>query len=279
MQYAIDIPNFGSWMDASTLADLAREAEDSGWDGFFIWDHIDRPEHEPNHDVTVLLTTIALATQRIRFGAMVTPLPRRRPHKVARELVTLDHLSGGRVVLGVGTGGNVAEFDRLGEAGDAVQRGQMLDEALEVLAALWSAEPVTYHGQHYTLVEATFRPAPVQRPRIPIWVAGRWPNNPPFRRAARWDGVAPISIEGGHRRVLSPDELRDCLAYTLQHRQSNAPFDVIMGGMTDASGAAEIINPYQAAGATWWREMLFPTRFSGDVLAGMRARIAQGPPA
>src|SRR5579872_1789513 len=143
MRFAINIPPFGEFADAAVLADLAAAAEASGWDGFFIWDHLHGQRHVPVADPTVGLTAIAMATTRIRFGAMVTPLPRRSPWKVAREAATLDRLSGGRLILGVGSGSDrwYGEHTTIGFAADDQTRGEMLDESLEILAGLWTGEP------------------------------------------------------------------------------------------------------------------------------------------
>src|SRR5262249_15676842 len=154
-----------------------------GWDGFFLYDQIASEGPKRLIDPLVALTAIALNTERIRFGPLVTPLARRRPWKVAREAATLAHLSHGRVVLGVGLGADRHEFDDLGETEDPKTRAAMLDESLDVLTGLWSGAPFSYSGQHYRLREALFLPPPVQTPRIPIWVGGIWPTRAPFRRA------------------------------------------------------------------------------------------------
>ncbi|MFN2108650.1 MAG: LLM class flavin-dependent oxidoreductase, partial [Anaerolineae bacterium] len=148
MQYGIYLPNFGPYGDARVLAGLARDAENAGWDGFFLWDHM-AGHALPFVDPWVALTAVALNTQRLRIGTTVTPLPRRRPWKIARETVSLDHLSGGRLTLGVGIGLGQAEWNDLGEESDLKKRGKMLDEALDVLVGLWSGEPFSYAGQYY----------------------------------------------------------------------------------------------------------------------------------
>src|SRR5689334_13471095 len=179
---------------------MARDAEAAGWDGFFLWDHVILWP-TPTCDPWVALAAVALATERVRIGPLVTPLPRRRITKLARETVTLDHLSNGRLVLGVGIGLGPWEWEYLGEETDLRTRGAMLDEGLELLTKLWSGEPVMHEGRFYTCrgdkgpndptpIPTPFLPRPVQ-PRIPVWVAGTWPKKPPFRRAARWDGVVP----------------------------------------------------------------------------------------
>lgn len=277
MQYGLYIPNFGEETSARALAELASEAESAGWDGFFIWDHLlySTNLRLPMVDPWVALAAVAMNTRQIRFGTTVTPLARRRPWKLARETVTLDHLSGGRLVLAVGLGEPAgAEFEQFGEAGDARLRAAKLDEGLEVLAGLWSGKPFSYQGVHYQVQKTVFRPPALQIPRIPVWVGGFWPNKPPFRRAARWDGIFPLK----HGGKLTPDDLCDILTYIRQHRSGPAPFDLVITGATpgdDPAKGAKTIAPYQRAGLTWWLESLYNRRNS---LAAMRARIRQGPP-
>jgi len=285
MKYALNTINFGDDCgDARTLAALAREADEAGWDGFFIWDHIALPWREAMADATVALTAIAMSTGRIRFGAMVTPLPRRRPWKFAREMASLDRLSGGRLVVGVGIGNSAQEFDDLGEAADLRVRGAMLDEALAVITGLWHGEPFSYQGEHYTVQEACFTPTPIQQPRIPIWVAGLWPGGAPFRRAAQWDGVMPVRRDFDPNKTLSPDDVKTIVDYIRVHRTSGGPFDVSHFGRTpgdDPARAADIIGAYAEAGVTWWHEDATPLRFAQSALPALdaiRERIRQGPP-
>ena len=275
MRYALDLPPFGALADARTLADLAREAEDAGWDGFFLWDHIQTEPSMPVADPWVALTAMAMRTERIRLGALVTPLPRRRPWKLARETATLDQLSHGRLIVGVGSGSDrfFHEYSTFGEPVDEKTHAAMLDEGLDVLTGLWSGEPFSHEGQHYTVRDAQFLPTPVQAPRIPIWVAGLWPNKAPLRRAARWDGVYPI-VDG---RFVQPDEVREILAYVRQYRTTDAPFDVVVTGYMgnkQAAEAASLLRSYAEAGVTWWQEGFWWT----DTPDVVRERIRQGPP-
>jgi alkanesulfonate monooxygenase SsuD/methylene tetrahydromethanopterin reductase-like flavin-dependent oxidoreductase (luciferase family) len=285
MRYAVSLPNFGQDLSARRVADLARAAEEAGWDGFFLWDHLlaFTPGPAPLVDPWIALTAAALATSQIRLGPMVTPLPRRRPVTLARQTVTFDHLSGGRLILGVGIGAEPFEWDYLGEEPDPKIRGAMLDEALAVLTGLWTGQPFAYEGRHYRIGgappnadwRALFAPPPVQQPRIPVWVAGVWPRKPPFRRAARWDGVFPIRAN----EWMTPDDVREMLAYMTPFRTGDAPFDVVVAGETpgdDPAAGVATVAAFAAAGATWWIEDLsfwrFPTSEESE------ARIRQGPP-
>lgn len=287
MKYGINILNFGDFADARLLADLAHDAERAGWDGFFIWDHITMDWVMPFVDPWIALTAIALNTEHIRLGAMVTPLPRRRPWKLARETVSLDRLSGGRLIVGVGIGNVKSEFDYLGEEADLKLRAAMLNEGLDVLTGLWSGRKFSYSGEHYTVREAQFLPTPLQTPRIPIWVAGMWPNKAPFRRAARWDGVFPALRDGEPNEMLTPGQIRDLVTYIKACRKHNDPFDVVMCGITpgdDPDRATRIVEPYIEAGATWWQEAINTLRPDLDYdlfptpVDALHNRIIQGPP-
>lgn len=283
MKFGIYLPNFGPFGDARVLASLARDAEDSGWDGFFIWDHIAGMGLHMV-DTWVALASIALNTQRIRIGTTVTPLPRRRPWKVARETVSIDHLSGGRLILGVGIGGGSWEWDDLGEQTDIKERGMMLDEALYILAGLWTGEPFQYEGRYFHIKETQFLPKPVQSPRIPVWVGGFWPHKAPFRRAAVWDGIFPLFETDSEEEELT--QLKEAVSYVSEHRTSPTPIDLICTGFTFAdktSLAAEMIGRRAALGMTWWLESITPSRFSLKFrdewpVDRMRERILQGPP-
>jgi alkanesulfonate monooxygenase SsuD/methylene tetrahydromethanopterin reductase-like flavin-dependent oxidoreductase (luciferase family) len=277
MKYAFDIPQFGAYANPRLLTQLAHEAEDAGWDAFFLWDHIQVGWPDAVADPWIALAAMAMATSRILLGPIVTPLYRRHPWKLARETVTLDHLTGGRVVLGVGLGDDVfGEIRTFDGPMDPRTRAAMLDEGLEVLLGLWSAEKFSFEGKHYTIRDAQFLPAPVQKPRIPIWVAGTWPRKRPFRRAARFDGVLPIS--GDIETSLLPSQVRDLIAFIKSVRTSNAPFEVIQSGETIGENAAQdcaIIAPFEEAGATWWLESRLPWRTS---IEKVRERIRMGPP-
>ena len=282
MKYGVYLPNFGP--DVDELVSLACDAEASGWDGFFLWDHVTGFD-QPMADPWVTLGAIAVRTQKMRIGTTVTPLPRRRPWKLARETVSVDRLSGGRLILGVGIGGGQAEWDRLGEETDLRARGAMLDEALEVVTELWTEEPVTHHGDVYDVVDARFRPGPIQGPRIPIWVGGFWPNKPPFRRAARWDGVFPL-FRNADSLEEEVKQMQEMVMFIQDHREDERPFDVVALGATLPSEPAlsqERIQRYAEVGATWWFESIAPFRFDQGLdgpwpTARLRERIQAGPP-
>ena len=271
MRYCVNVPNFGDYHDPDTVAGLAVDAEDAGWDGFFTWDHLQG--YGPVGDPLVALAAVATRTSRIRLGTMITPLPRRRPWKVAKETVSLDRLSEGRLIVGVGLGNPPQEFSAFGEDPDPRVRGEKLDEGLDILTGLWTGEPFSYNGKHYRLEEVTFTPKPFQ-PRIPVWVAGFWPHRRPFRRAARYDGVYPTR---DWPDSLTVSDLKHILDYIEGHRRSTEPFDVVVGGQTPSKpeDGEEIVERWEAAGATWWSEDINGWRGSLDE---MRERIRSGPP-
>jgi alkanesulfonate monooxygenase SsuD/methylene tetrahydromethanopterin reductase-like flavin-dependent oxidoreductase (luciferase family) len=228
-RHAIYVAPFGELAEPRVVAELAARTEERGWDGFFVWDHVAyrKPVRELA-DPWVTLAVVAMATTRLTIGPLVTPLPRRRPHQLARETVTLDRLSEGRLVLGVGTGSaTTGEFDpaRFGEEGDGKARARLLDDGLERLVRYWDGE---------------FEPRPIQLPRIPVWVASVWPNRRPVRRAARWDGLFPIELPG-------PDALAELVSEVEELREPGAAgFDYVVTNPPGTDPA-----PWIEAGATW----------------------------
>jgi alkanesulfonate monooxygenase SsuD/methylene tetrahydromethanopterin reductase-like flavin-dependent oxidoreductase (luciferase family) len=278
VKFGVNVPNFGEYADPRSFAALAVEAENAGWDGVFVWDHMLLWSGNPVGDPWILLAAAAAATDRVLLGPMVTPIPRRRPWKLAREAVSLDHLSNGRVVLGVGIGFPPdTEFGAFGEPTDARLRAEYLDEGLEVLMGLWSGRPFRFAGRHYRIEEMTFLPAPIQEPRIPIWVAGMWPNRRPFRRAARFDGVFPIKA-GDDMPLLEPRELRDIVDYVRRHREGDDHFEVVT--YADVSGekgrAAELVAEWAESGANWIH--VGPADFGREPAGAFRKRVRSGPP-
>jgi alkanesulfonate monooxygenase SsuD/methylene tetrahydromethanopterin reductase-like flavin-dependent oxidoreductase (luciferase family) len=285
VRFGVSLPNFGRGLDAAGVADLARAAEGAGWHGFFLWDHLFAFDEGPVETVDpwIALTAAACATTTIRLGTLVTPLPRRRPVVVARQTVTLDRLSGGRLVLGVGSGGFPFEWEYCGEEPDPRVRGEMLDEHLVLLDRLWTGEQVQHDGRFYRVAGpdwgAICHPPPAQRPRIPVWVGGTWPTaRRPFERAARWDGVVPMRVDG----QWTVDDTAG-VAERMRSLRGNAPFDlaVPVESRGDDPARHELRAAHEIAGATWWVEPVHPWR--ADLPAGVpwtqaaRARIDAGP--
>ena len=273
------LPNVREYADPRVLVELAREAEAADWDGVFVWDHIAREEDPsvPATDPWIALAAMAVRTQRVRLGIMVTPLARRRPWKVAREAVALDTLCGGRFTLGVGLGGGAqAEFAAFGEPADPRVRAELLDEGLAILDGLWSGEPFSFEGAHHRVTGAHFTPRAVQEPRVPVWVAGRWPNRRPFRRAARWDGVFPVFEGVASGQMATPEQVAEVVSYTRSQRSDDgAAFDVALECVSAGEEDAALAATYADAGLTWWVEAL--GWFRGP-LEAMRERVRRGPP-
>lgn len=257
MKYGLAFP----YVDAHRLIDLAKEAEVVGWDGVFYWDG-------GGTDPWVALTAVAMHTERVRLGTMVTPLPRQQPWKVASEASTLDHLSKGRVILPVGLG--VIDLEKMGIIKDYKVRAKMLDEGLEVVDQWWRGEPFSYDGVYYQIEETSGMP-PLQTPRIPIWVHGSEKQSQ-LLRAARWDGVkmhgTPTQIQKDRQTIMAL-------------RTIEAPLDIITEGQTpgdDPEKAAAMVRSYAQVGVTWWIEAIWDTPQSTGGVEGMRTRIKQGPP-
>jgi len=285
MRFAVDVPNFGDFADPRVVADLARRAEDAGWDALFVWDHVthSKVRRRPIADPWILLTAAALATRRIRLGTMITPVARRRVSKLAREVTTLDRLTGGRMILGVGLGAPIQdEFGTFGETTDPRELAARLDEGLEALNLLWSGEPVTFRGEYVVIDDVVFLPAPVQRPRVPIWVGGEWPARRPMRRAARWDGAMPLlRDDAGRPRQPDPAAVREIHRF-LQDCRAEAglagePFDLVLSGASpaDPAAAADLVAPLAEAGATWWAECLWADLENAEPMV---RRADLGPP-
>ncbi len=223
MKHALFLPPFGALADPGRLVQHAVAAEGAGWDAIFLWDHVLRRPEEPQEiaDPWVAMAAIAAATTRIRIGPMVTPITRRRPIKLARETTTLDHLSSGRLTLGLGLGVDTSrELTGFGEIVDPQLRGQRLDEGAELLCALWTGEEVNFHGEHFTADSIVALPRPVQQPRIPLWFAARGGARKPAARAARFDGLFPIEVDAA--------QLSEMLDVVRAVRGSLEGFDVIV---------------------------------------------------
>jgi alkanesulfonate monooxygenase SsuD/methylene tetrahydromethanopterin reductase-like flavin-dependent oxidoreductase (luciferase family) len=261
MKSALWLPLFDELADPLTVVRVAAEAEEAGWHGVFVWDHLRwRAPVRQAGDPWIAMAAIATATEQVRLGPMVMPLPRRRPAKVARESVTLDLLSRGRLTLGVGIGSDrfAHELSKTGEQLDDRARGRMLDEALAILTTAWSGEPVHHHGDHYTVDDIEFLPRPIQRPGIPVWIAGFLGNVKPIRRAARYDGFFPVNLE-------HPDQLAEAVAAVTELRHDPAmPFDFVASVPVGVDPA-----PYAEAGATWWLPEPAPEAVTLDQVKGL----------
>lgn len=268
MRVGLSFPNFGPYSDPRSTVKLAVTAEEAGWDAFFSWDHLLGWSGNPVADPWILLGAIGEATERILTGPMVAALPRHRPWNVARQMTSLDLLTGGRAVFGVGIGFPPdAEFGTFGEPTDDRIRADMLDESLEIIAGMWTGEPFSFEGEHYRVSESVFVPTPSRQ--IPIWVAGMWPNRRPFRRAARYDGVYPIKAD---MSILSLDEIGQIIEYTTSHRSSDDPLDVIVAGPPVSPGEAAAL---AGAGVTWY---LYGPHPEGEPVEATLEWLKEGPP-
>lgn len=280
MRQAISISAAGPGGDPRTMAELAALAEASGWDAVFLEDYVVYPGPPRIHayDPWVVLAAMAMATTRIRLGTLVTPVTRRRPWKLAMEATTLDHLSGGRVILGVGAGDPTeASFAAAGESFSRREAAARLDEAVQLIARLWEGSPVTFHGTHFQTEGLQLSARPVQRPRIPIWVGGDWLLPGVRRRLPRWDGSCAYHGRPGtpETRPLDAEEVRALLAWVARERGTAEGYDVCVGGRprdSDLVREREYLVSLAEAGATWWQEWPGP----GDP-DRIRRAVAAGP--
>jgi hypothetical protein len=260
---------------ATEQLDQAVLAEERGWDAVFVW------EAAYGVEPWSLLAAVAARTSRVRLGTMLTPLPWRRPWKVASQVVTLDQLSAGRAVLAVGVGAADTGLPDTGEEQDLRVRAARLDEGIDLVRALWDGAS-SYHGSiyHYDCPNQDLvgSARPVQD-RIPIWVVGVWPRPKSMRRVLRCDGIVPQFHLGG--RPGTPDDIRELRGWLSEHG-APADLDVVAEGETpahDAGAAAAVVSPWAAAGCTWWLETrwdLPPDREEG--MRVVRDRLAAGPP-
>ena len=272
MRYGIVVANLREYSDPRVAVQLARAAEEAGWEAFFVWDHLGFVWGQPSCDPWVVLAAVATSTTRLKLGTALTPLARRRPQVVANALASLDLLSCGRVVFGAGLGGVAEEFTAFGDPGDAKERAARLDEGLTILDRLWSGATVRHRGPHYAVESVSLAPLPLQRPRVPIWIGGE--GAPALRRAARWDGwLAPATNPDG-TMAKSPKRITEMVAEIRRHRTTDAPFEVAVDGYSE-SGDPTLPRAYGAAGATWWLESIHGMR---SPLDENMARIEAGPP-
>lgn len=274
MRFGFQVWNVGHFADVRGVAELAAEAESAGWDGFFLTDHLALDGSARSADPWMQLAAIALATERVRIGPMVTPLPRRHPGKLAQEVSTLDHLSGGRTILGVGAGmPDFEESTAFGEPSDPRVRADVVDETLEVLCQVWSDGPVDFDGDQIR-ARLEINGATCQQPRVPIWLAGTWPNKRPFRRAARWDGAYPMKPDALQGGTTTPEETAEIVDYVGRHRETDDPYDVVHATAAVMGVDPKLAAEHADAGATWFIAAATPFETIDDA----RHHIQTGPP-
>lgn len=267
------VPTYGEFADPGKLIELGCLAAERGWDGFFLWDHIiiDRDHAVGVCDAWPVLGALAHVTSGIQLGPLITPLARREVGKVAHEVATLDQLSGGRMILGVGLGID-NDYSAFGHPTDLRWRAATVDAGIEALRGLWSGEPVSQDGD-VVLDRASVLPRPVQAP-LPIWTAIRWPGSGaqgPIRRAARAQGVFPVLPKWQPPdAVLSPEDVASLVA--VLGSDLPAGYVVAHGG---CSTGPETLAPYAEAGMNYWLEAFHP---KSHTLEEAFARVEAGPP-
>lgn len=276
MRFGLFLPPFEEFADPHRVVDLARSAEDSGWDGLFLWDHMLAEPGMAVADSWVTMAAVASATRTLRIGALVTPLARRRPWVLARQVATLDRLSNGRLVVGVGLGDDGwREFSSFGEVTDRRHRGQVLDEALDVLQGLLAGGPVQFQGEHFAVDSSPFLPRPLQEP-VPLWAAVRWPNRKPLARAAKLHGCFPIFDGPVPPPPPDPDEVRT-LRDRLGQLGAGPGFDIVVRYAEPAEHGdrARTLGELEAAGATWVLASFGP----GQPVEAVEGIVRRGPSA
>ncbi len=261
------------------VLDMAVAAEKAGWNGFFTWDGISVGDAD-TYDPWAMLGALAVTTKTMTLGAMIFPLSRRRPWKVARETITVDHLSNGRLVIPVGLGAiDDGGFSRVShEATDRKLRAERLDETLDILALAWRGESFSYEGKHHSVKDLVFRPTPVQQPRIPIWAVASWPAPKSMNRAIKWDGVLP-SLRANPFEEVKPSDVTEIATWISEHRTADGPFEIVLEGVVpgdDPDAARAKLAPLAAAGATWWIESRWEAPLNTP--EALMDRIKQGPP-
>ncbi len=278
MKFGFIIPGGSS----QQIVKLAAETEKAGWDGVFYYDDIYTDSKTEMSAAWPIMAAIAVSTKKIKFGSILTAIGRRRPWEVARESVTVDQLSNGRLILPTGLGwvGDGA-YTKAGMESDRKIRAELLDEGLEIIDGLWSGKPFAYKGKHNHIKTMTFIPRPVQSPRIPIWVVGAWGKSKSVLRVLKYDGLIPVikKPDGSHEEVR-PKKIREMKEFVSTKRKIRGncrkDFDIIKDGVTPSNErkAGEIVEPFAEAGATWWTEIMWGTKKYQKVLE----RVQAGPP-
>jgi hypothetical protein len=273
MKIGLALPYIG----AREVSELAHQAEEAGWDGCFLGDAI------WTQDPMIALTAAAMTTRRIRLGTMIIPVPLRRPWKIASESVAVDHLSGGRLILGLGAGAVWMGWQGFpDEVTDTRARAEILDETIDLLTLLYQRKPFDYDGKHYhlklTLVdEMHYPPKPVQQPRIPIWIPGIWPRMKSMRRVLKCDGLLPQKMNAqGEFEAVTPSDLREMKAFIDANRTLDTPFDYVVEGKLmgmDQAQAYDLLAQWADAGATWFIEGMWD-----ESIENVGRHIQQGAP-
>ena len=287
-------PTIHEYSEPQNLVELAKMTEEAGWDGFFICDHLllDPEGYLGLADPSIMLGAIAAVTEKVVIGSMVTPVSRRRPWKLAKEFASLDQLSNGRVRIGAGLGGMDQEFANFGEDPNKKVLAKKVDEGLAIMEKLHTGEAVSFEGEIYQMSETRLLPRPIQRPRIPVWIAAMLPFKAGQRRSARWDGIMPQvmpeildetqDISGLDMRILmapSPEQIEEVVAFTSELRDTNDPFDVVVSSVSyglDKDAVSSKLQAYRDAGTTWWLEWLDCGK--PGTLQQVREQILAGPP-
>ena len=254
IKFGIALP----YLTPRKVAHLAQKAEENGWNGCFLGDAI------WCEDPLIGLAAAAMITHRIRLGTLVTPAPLRRPWRLASESLALDHLSEGRLTLGLAMGATwMGWYAFPDEVTDTRMRAGMLDETIDILTLMFQSRQFDYDGQFYHLKlteldEMYYPPRPVQQPRIPLWCVGIWPREKSMRRVLKCDGIIVEKFNAaGENEEVTADDIRQIRAYVSENRPARAPFDIVISGKTAGLNQEQLQNkllPLVESGLTWWIE-------------------------
>lgn len=266
----IEVMKFGfvvPWADAEDVGRLAVEAEANGWDGLFVWEPV------WGVDAWIALGVAAHRTNTIRLGTMITPPSRRRPWELASQVATVDRLSHGRVVLGVGLGAIDSGFETFGEECDRRTRAELMDECLDVARGLWGGQPFSYEGTHYRVQSTEFPTIghTEQRPHPPIWCVGALGFEKSMNRALTCDGLLPqVKSPEGEFSLPTLEQIAG-----LREQIDRDDYDIVIEGhISDHSPDA-----WKQAGATWWIESMWETTGQDTSVPICIDRLRDGPPA
>jgi alkanesulfonate monooxygenase SsuD/methylene tetrahydromethanopterin reductase-like flavin-dependent oxidoreductase (luciferase family) len=277
LRYAIDICPLGDLSDPRAILRLARAAEESGWDGLSMWDSLGLSMGSAAADLFGTLAGIAAQTHRLRLITAIVALARRRPQLVVQAAGTLDRLSDGRLILGLGAGEDQPDFEAFGESHDRATRIGLMDEGMAIVDAGLRGVLLDHQGPRLTAQGVILGPSPVQQPRPPIWLGALRPGG--VRRAARWEGWMAVAMsEDGSGMAMSTEAFASLVGIATAERRAlgkaGDPFDIAVLGVSEGA-AGPVSSAFAEAGATWWQESLSPMRGSVDDL---EAIVRNGPP-
>lgn len=249
MEHLLIYPVKKGYLDRDLISEVGKAAEQAGFYAFLSWDHYMLPDAPETLDAWSILGYLAGQTTSIKLGTVVTPIPFRPPSQLAKIVASVDHLSGGRTILGVGAGWHQSEFDGFSSWGSPGQRVTRTEEALDLITRLWTGEKVSFEGNNYKSDGAVISPVPTQNPHPPMWFGVRGKRM--LHLAAKYaDAWIPTNI--------SPDIYAETLKH-LREKRSELGINIPLKGalqnfdvFTEAEPCIETINSYAEAGCEYY---------------------------